>query len=158
MNSELGPRSISNQSLRRMCCHQRGISAPTLLPLTQFTYICTYIHTYAHTYIHAHYIHTYVKSLVCRERVSLKTYVHMCVHTNIHTGLRVHNCRAASSCAYVHSAIYVGTVCEVISQQALLVQLWDRQSCWYTYSCCVHSLLHTYHPYIHTHIHTCIHT
>ena len=42
-----------------------------------------------------------------------------------HTGLRVHNCRAASSCAFVHSAICVGTVCVVISQQALLVQLWD---------------------------------
>ena len=100
-------------------------NAPSTYTIYIHTFICTYIHTYAHTYIHAHYIHTYVKSLVCRERVSLKTYVHMCVHTNIHTGLRVHNCRAASSCAYVHSAIYVGTVCVVISQQALLVQLWD---------------------------------
>ena len=92
-------------------------------PSTYTIYIHMYIRT--HTHIHTYTLHTYVKSLVCREPVNLKTYVHMCVHTNIHTGLRVHNCRAASSCAYVHSAIYVGTVCEVISQQALLVQLWD---------------------------------
>ena len=104
--------------------------------------------------LHLHNLHTYVR-----------THIHTYTHTYIHKIARVQRaCKPKDICMYwtacselwcclivcICSAIYVGTVCEVISQQALLVQLWDRQSCWFTYSCCVHSLLHTTPTYIHT--------